>query len=226
MFALPEAVSQRSKGQLTGVCLLCCSNLKEIARANDSSTLLKATREAVKLDSTKYDALVTEILREHISIVHFISQELAEKLVQDMTAECQGLKQFLKAMPKTGAVTPEDEDRVVSVGEKLSSLYVAALLEDHGVKTEYVDLSTVINFKISHGLSQDFYRDLAQAIGQRLRDCGDKVPVVTGFFGSVPGGLLNNCGRGYSDLCAALIAVGTEARELQVWKEVSGVYTA
>jgi len=146
--------------------------------------------------------------------------------VQELSAECQKLKRFLKAMPKNGEITSKDEDTVVSVGEKLSSQYLAALLEDNGFTAEYVDLSDVINFEIFHGLNQDFYKDLAQAIGQRIRDCGDKIPVVTGFFGRVPGGLLNSCGRGYSDLCAALIAVGTEARELQVWKEVSGVYTA
>ncbi|KAK4692167.1 aspartate kinase, partial [Lecanoromycetidae sp. Uapishka_2] len=129
-------------------------------------------------------------------------------------------------MPKNGKVKPEDEDEVVSVGEKLSSKYLAALLEDHGVKAEYVDLSDVIDFHVVRGLNQDFYRDLAQVIGKRIQTCGDKVPVVTGFFGRVPGGLMNNCGRGYSDLCAALIAVGTDAQELQVWKEVSGVYTA
>lgn len=33
-------------------------------------------------------------------------------------------------------------------------------------------------------------------------------------------------GRGYSDLCAALCAVGLSASELQVWKEVDGIFTA
>lgn len=33
-------------------------------------------------------------------------------------------------------------------------------------------------------------------------------------------------GRGYTDLCAALVAVGLEAEELQVWKEVDGIFTA
>jgi aspartate kinase len=42
----------------------------------------------------------------------------------------------------------------------------------------------------------------------------------------VPGGLLNNIGRGYTDLCAALVAVGLKAKELQVWKEVDGIFTA
>lgn len=31
---------------------------------------------------------------------------------------------------------------------------------------------------------------------------------------------------GYTDLCAALCAVGLGALELQIWKEVDGVFTA
>ena len=57
--------------------------------------------------------------------------------------------------------------------------------------------------------------------------CEDRVPVVTGYFGAVPGGLIDGeIGRGYTDLCAALIAVALEAEELQIWKEVDGIFTA
>lgn len=42
----------------------------------------------------------------------------------------------------------------------------------------------------------------------------------------MPGSLLAQVGRGYSDLCAALCAVGLSAAELQVWKEVDGIFTA
>jgi aspartate kinase len=33
-------------------------------------------------------------------------------------------------------------------------------------------------------------------------------------------------GRGYTDLCASLVAVGLGAEELQIWKEVDGIFTA
>jgi aspartate kinase len=50
---------------------------------------------------------------------------------------------------------------------------------------------------------------------------------MTGYFGTVPGGLMDGeIGRGYTDLCAALIAVAVTAEELQVWKEVDGIFTA
>jgi aspartate kinase len=42
----------------------------------------------------------------------------------------------------------------------------------------------------------------------------------------VPGSLLRQVGRGYTDLAAALLAAGLGASELQIWKEVDGVFTA
>lgn len=47
-----------------------------------------------------------------------------------------------------------------------------------------------------------------------------------GFFGPVPGTLLRQVGRGYTDLLSALLAVGLEASELQIWKDVDGIFTA
>jgi aspartate kinase len=116
---------------------------------------------------------------------------------------------------------------VISAGEKLSCRLMAVLLQDRGVDAEYVDLSTVIDFPTGdQGLDQVFYNNLAAALGKRMKACTARVPVITGYFGIVPGGMLDKIGRGYTDLCAALVAVGVHARELQVWKEVDGIFTA
>lgn len=49
---------------------------------------------------------------------------------------------------------------------------------------------------------------------------------MPGFFGLMPNTMLRSVGRGYSDLCAAMAAVSLLASELQIWKEVDGVFTA
>lgn len=72
-----------------------------------------------------------------------------------------------------------------------------------------------------------FYKEMAATLEERILACEDRVPVVTGYFGTVPGGLMDGeIGRGYTDLCAALIAVALKAEELQIWKEVDGIFTA
>jgi aspartate kinase len=49
-----------------------------------------------------------------------------------------------------------------------------------------------------------------------------------GFFGPLPPplSLLTTVGRGYTDLLASLCAAGLSAQELQIWKEVDGIFTA
>jgi aspartate kinase len=153
-------------------------------------------------------------------------------------------------------ISPRSQDSIIGAGEKLACKIVAASLRDRGIDSEFVNLDTIVdemlnepavdNILLSSGdqgaaqLGQDFYDRLAEVLGERIRECGTRVPVITGtwygpylivfwqvgYFGPVPGSLLAQIGRGYTDLCAALCAVGLKASELQVWKEVDGIFTA
>lgn len=92
---------------------------------------------------------------------------------------------------------------------------------------EYVDLSDSLHFTATDAIDPAFYKAAVATFTKKLLACGDRVPVVTGFFGNVPGSLMDgDIGRGYTDLCAALCAVGLKAEELQIWKEVDGIFTA
>jgi aspartate kinase len=96
-----------------------------------------------------------------------------------------------------------------------------------GIDARYINLDCVVPKVLKHSeLDQTFYNKLAIAIAEEVLQSGGQVPVVTGYFGIVPGSLLSAIGRGYTDLCAALLAVGLGAEELQIWKEVDGIFTA
>jgi len=149
-----------------------------------------------------------------------------EKFTQDVQAECDKLTRILESAQHLEEVTEKVKDKIISKGEKLSCRYMAALLQDQGVDAKFVDLSDVLHGPDHMELDEEFYRELAHSLAETALSCGDAVPVITGYFGNVPGGLLNAIGRGYTDLCAALVAVGIRARELQIWKEVDGIFTA
>lgn len=84
-----------------------------------------------------------------------------------------------------------------------------------------------MHYDASAQLDASFYEAAIAAFARKLSACENRVPVVTGFFGNVPGSLIDgDIGRGYTDLCAALCAVGLRAEELQIWKEVDGIFTA
>ncbi|KKZ60623.1 aspartate kinase [[Emmonsia] crescens] len=212
------------------VAVVCSARSSSSKADGTTNRLLRAAREAAEnTKSTHYAALVDAVCHEHVQVARDLIQnpELKDRLIKAIEGECTHILKILEAAQTLGEITVKCVDKVISTGEKLSCRIMAALLEDHGVESEYIDLSDMVSFATScQSLDQAFYNHLAVALGERVKACGRKVPVITGYFGPVPGGLLEKIGRGYTDLCAALVAVGTNAHELQVWKEVDGIFTA
>lgn len=192
-------------------------------------SLLRAARDAENAQSQNYISFVEAVRLEHAQAAEeqLKTPDIKNQVITEINSECERVLKFLEAAQTLGEISPRCVDKVISTGEKLSCRLMAAFLQDRGVGSQYVDLAEIIDFPIgNHGLDQEFYNKLAAAFGGKIRDCEDRVPVVTGFFGPVSGGLLDQIGRGYTDLCAALVAVGIQAKELQVWKEVDGIFTA
>ncbi|TVY21239.1 Aspartate kinase FUB3 [Lachnellula arida] len=207
------------------------SRLLEIYGVLESVNSLKDP-ESVHYESlvTEYERLVRVISEDHVSAAqsHIQDERIRLKLTKEIQAECNELIDYRLAAERWHLeIDSRSKDRIISFGEKLSCRFVAALLQDRGVDSEYVDLSDVVHFKTPKGLDLEFYKEMSLALMEKVLACEERVPVITGYFGTVPGGLMDGeIGRGYTDLCAALIAVGVQAEELQVWKEVDGIFTA
>ncbi|KAF8268002.1 Aspartate/glutamate/uridylate kinase [Lactarius quietus] len=154
--------------------------------------------------------------------------EILSELETEIDRDCENLRAFLYAAQVIDEMSPRSKDSIVGFGEKLACKIIAAALRDRGIDAEYVSLENVVPpyEGVDSTLGQDFYDLVRTAFATRVRQCGPRVPVVTGFFGHVPGSLLKQVGRGYTDLAAALLAAGLDATELQIWKEVDGIFTA
>lgn len=191
-------------------------------------SLLRAYRSAVRPQSTQYKVLIQSVCAEHSQAVqaYIKSPSIAGRLANDIQNECGEALNIVEAVHATGETSSDTLDAVVSTGERLACRFLTAMLQDRGVTSEFIDLSKEFEFLTGQVINQSFYDDLSVVMARRVRASKVNVPVVTGFFGSIPGGLLARIGRGYTDLCASLLAIGLRAEELQVWKEVEGFYTA
>ncbi|TFL03630.1 Aspartate/glutamate/uridylate kinase [Pterulicium gracile] len=160
--------------------------------------------------------------------------EVLQALEAEIERDCDWLRGFLFAAQVINEISPRSKDSIVGLGERLACRIVTAALVDQGIDAEYVSLENIIpefdgeDSAVETTLDQAFYDRLALAVGNRVKQCGPRIPVVTGFFGPTPGSLLTQIGRGYTDLLSALLAVGLSesTSELQIWKEVDGIFTA
>ncbi|KAJ3312986.1 Aspartokinase [Boothiomyces sp. JEL0838] len=198
-----------------------------------TSRLLEAVQEILKPQSQRYLHIVDMIENSHLEAAIFAlgnsqNKQILEDLENDIRGECQKLRSFMAAAEIIDEISPKSKDVIVSMGEKLSARLFTAVLNDQGVAAKYINLDKLITkqFDVSE-LDQSFYDYLSLRLAEEIVPyMNTHVCVVTGFFGPCPGSLLNTVGRGYTDLTAALIAVGIQAAELQIWKEVDGIFTA
>ncbi|KAF8520926.1 aspartate kinase [Hysterangium stoloniferum] len=189
--------------------------------------------------SQPFNGTVDLLKSEHITAAKQAVNDpaLLKELINEIEHDCEALRAFLHATQVIDEISPRSKDSIVGVGERLACKLVSTILRDRGIDAEYVSLESIVpegmdddnqtsKSRDVESLDQTFYDRLSVLLGERIRQCGNRVPVVTGFFGPVPGSLLRQIGRGYTDLLAALLTVGLSACELQIWKEVDGVFTA
>jgi aspartate kinase len=125
-------------------------------------------------------------------------------------------------------LTPRSLDSISSLGERLSAPLIAGALTELGVQAAAIDATDLIVTDSHHGGAQPL-RDLTRTRSEsRLRPLLQKgiVPVITGFIGATPEGVLTTLGRGGSDYSATILAAALGADEVIIWTDVDGVLTA
>ncbi|KIW09366.1 uncharacterized protein PV09_00264 [Verruconis gallopava] len=209
--------------------VVCSARSSSVKSDGTTTRLLRAAKAAENGELQAANKLVDEIHADHEAAARktIRNPDLLSAFLSDLVAECVQLKRTLQAVAELREVSVRTEDKIMSLGERLSCIYMTSLLSDRGTEAALVDLSTVINdHKVPSLNEEGAYKALAVALGEEVLKVKDKLPVITGHFGFVPGGLLHAIGRGYTDLAAALVAIGLGARELQIWKEVDGIFSA
>lgn len=224
-FALPEAQASNLRAQPTSsLRTRSCKNWTKLIAS--FFRLLQAAAEAEKGDSAAFRSTVVAIRDDHVQAAK--AEITSPKIIEDLGLRFQTILQdllsVLLAASTLGEVSSRTLDIIVGIGEILSCQYVTAILQDRGVDAQLVDLSNIKPVEAPRGPDQALYDAYAIAICHRILECGPRIPIITGFFGPFPGGLLGHVGRGYTDLCAALVAVGLSALELQIWKECVSMF--
>jgi len=147
-----------------------------------------------------------------------------EAALADARDQIRELHKIVAAHPSTHAPL---RDEIVAFGELLSSQLLGAVLRENGLAARYVDARRLIKTDESYGGAAPLRETTiaTQAALGPLIEVGE-IPVVGGFIASTAKGATTTLGRGGSDYSAAIIGAALDAREIQIWTDVSGVLTA
>lgn len=182
------------------VAVVCSARSGTIKSTGTTKLLLEAISHAtdpILGSGERLDHVVSIIRDQHLEAVTSAiadgsrnSGKLAQELNFSIIEECERLRTFLHAAQTIGELSPRSQDRVLALGEKLACLITAASLEHRGVGAKVVLLDDIVEQAYQNDpngseaahelLGTHFFDRISIKIGERIQECGDKVPVVTG----------------------------------------------
>lgn len=175
-----------------------------------------------------YKELIDGLQRKHHEIInkllplekHEESKETCDSLFDSLRSIAHGV--FL-----LGELSPASLDAIQSFGELWSTKILATKLASIGIATRWTDSREIIKTRTENGKRT---ADIARTYAL-VREMAESNPitqlfVVPGFIASDECGRTTTLGRGGSDYSASLLAVGCNARILEIWTDVPGMMTA
>ncbi len=188
--------------------------------------LLLAASKAASKDVT-FNDVVSQIENKHKeAIEELIITSQQKSLLEATNKDINHLKTLLDGCFLLGELSNRTSDTIMGFGELLSSQIIAKALEQKVHNSGYKDSREIIKTNNHFGKAVVNFELSSQLIKDYFNSNVFRVTLVPGFIASSTDGYSTTLGRGGSDYTAAILAGALNAELLEIWTDVSGMFTA
>ncbi|AOW19847.1 bifunctional aspartate kinase/homoserine dehydrogenase I [Urechidicola croceus] len=196
------------------------------ALGGTTDILLQAGIKAEKKDN-KYLSEIESLENRHIfTVQELIKDSHQDEVISQVRTYFNQLVNILEGIYLINEFSNKTKDKIASFGEILSSYIISEAMKSQGVDailknaqeliiTDESYTNAKVDFKVTEKNIQDFYAKNESPI-----------VVVPGFVASTSKGENSTLGRGGSDYTASIFAKALNVTELEIWTDVSGMFTA
>ena len=191
-----------------------------------TNQLIRASQLSLQTDPG-YEEIVNELENRHKQTVDKLLQgDFREAALQFIDETLNELRMILQGVSLLSDLSGKSAARIVSTGEVLSSYLITMAMKQQGLNAALKDSRELIRTDDAFQNTQVDYEFTYSKIGDFFSSTVADIIVLPGFIASNERGDTTTLGRGGSDFTAALIANGANAESLEIWTDVSGMYTA
>lgn len=191
------------------------------------TNLLLHTARAAAEQNPVYKEGLEEVEERHLNLVKkLLPIPLQSAVLSQVKGDLNVLETLLEGSFFIGELTPKLSDKIAGYGELLSSFIITAFFKAEGLDATFKDSRELI-------VTDETYGKAKVALDQTTENCNaffktnpHQIVVLPGFVASSTSGHSTTLGRGGSDYTAALIAAAQQAESLEIWTDVSGIFTA
>ena len=185
-----------------------------IEGANTALVDIKVAKEILETIKNLHFQVIDDLVKTH-----------KNEVVEEVTSMLHRLNSIYEGIFLLQELSDKTLAKVCSFGERLSSYIIANAAKEnldatHKESRELIItnddfLNAQVNFKITNKNITSFFNKNKH-----------QITLLGGFISSNIDGKTTTLGRGGSDFTAAIYAAALQADELQIWTDVSGMYTA
>ncbi|XP_075520220.1 bifunctional aspartokinase/homoserine dehydrogenase, chloroplastic-like [Primulina tabacum] len=183
--------------------------------------------KAQSRDDSYVIALEAVLEKHKLTAVDLLEGDELANFLARLHEDINNLKAMLRAIHIAGHATESFSDFVVGHGELWSAQLLSAVVRKSGVECTFMDTRDVliVNPTSSNQVDPDYLessRRLEKWYSQNLA----KTVIATGFIASTPQNIPTTLKRDGSDFSAAIMGALFKARQVTIWTDVDGVYSA
>ena len=196
-----------------------------LARITDQLQALGGLSKAGKLDEAL--RLLDGMEKRHAEVAHALLGAKSENVLANLKPMFEEVAALLRAVAAINELSPRTSDRLLSFGERWSSVLVSEALRERHLPAIFVDACQVIVTDDDHTHAAPLMDPIASRVESQIKPMVKKacIPVMGGFIGATQEGVLTTLGRGGSDFTASILGAALGAERIEIWTDVNGMMT-
>ena len=189
-----------------------------------TNQLLICANTALK-DISKAKEITKSIQDLHFKVIEDLVFTNKKEVFDEVNSLFERLSSIFEGIYLLQELSEKTLAKVSSFGERLSS-YIIANAAKENLNASHKESRELIITDDNYLNAQVNFDQTNCNISSYFKNNKDKITVLGGFISSNQKGFTTTLGRGGSDYSAAICAAALNADELQIWTDVSGMYTA
>ncbi|MFS4481867.1 bifunctional aspartate kinase/homoserine dehydrogenase I [Hyunsoonleella sp. 2307UL5-6] len=186
--------------------------------------LLLAGRQACSKDESFKETLDV-ITDTHFTIIKALNPENNTSILAYAEEKLNELHSLLDGIFLINEISPKTSDKLVSFGELLSSYIVAETMRNRGISANRKNSQELVITNSNFTKAEIDYSVTYSNIKTYFNTSEEKITILPGFIANSTFGEQTTLGRGGSDFTAAIVAAALNVEQLEIWTDVSGMFT-